>query len=305
MLAALGLSGPLLVAMAVAALSAMSFFVVFGAGQFNVSQPGFLAIGAYAVAMTTTHGGSPVWGVLIGLAVSAPAGALLVAVAKKLSGVYLAIATLAFVEVIQEVITLTPWFNGPLGIYGIPVLVTPLSAWLVVAAVALFLHQFMRSRIGMEMTLLREDVILAKGAGANELRIRLVTGALSASIAAVAGAMTALSTSYISPDEFGFGVLIATMSFVIIGGSERYWGGIVGAVALTILPEVTRVASDYRPLMSGALLLFVVLLAPEGIAGAGIRLRVAYRKRRRGHRTGGDADSVAPSAGQNPSAVRR
>lgn len=280
MLTAIGVYDPTVIAMAVAAMSGLSFYAVFGAGQFNVSQPGFMAIGAYAVGMCSSHGQSLLLGVAIGIAGSIPLSLLLVLVTQRLSGVYLAIATLAFVEVVQQVITLTPALKGPLGIYGIPLTLTPQRAWLIVIAVAAGFFALMRSRIGLEMMLLREDVIVARGAGVNDLRIKLFCAGLSAALAAVAGAMTALSTSYISPDEFSFALLISTMSAVIIGGSERYWGAIIGGIVLTELPELTRVESAYRPLMTGGVLLAVILLAPEGIAGAGIRLRAMLSRRR-------------------------
>lgn len=279
MLQVLGLSEPLLLGMAVAAVSALSFFVVFGAGQFNVSTPGFVAVGAYSSGLASLHGIPLPLGVAIGLVISAPLSLALVLVTQRLSGVYLAIATLAFVELVGEIIILTPSLQGPLGIYGIPISVTAASAWLIVFALGVLFYRLARSRLGMEMVLLREDVIVARGAGVNDLRVKVFAAVLSACVASLAGAMTALSTSYISPDEFGFPLLIAIMTAVIVGGSERYWGAVVGAVILTELPELSRVGSDYRPFLSGAILLAAILLAPEGIAGAVIRGGTRLRRR--------------------------
>jgi len=279
MLSFLGVNDPVLLGMAVAAVSALSFFAVFGAGQFNVSQPGFVAVGAYSVGLTTTNHMPIFVGVLIGLAISLPLAAFLVLVTQRLSGVYLAIATLAFVELVQEIIILTPALKGPLGIYGIPLALSPTSAWLIVVAVCLVFAQLMRSRIGLAMVLLREDVIVARGAGVNDRRLKVFTACLSATLASAAGAMTALSTSYISPDEFSFALLIAIMTAVIVGGSERYWGAVIGAVIMTDLPELTRAASDYRPFMTGGILLVAILLAPEGIAGVVLRGRPRLARR--------------------------
>lgn len=296
MLNAIGLNDPLVVAMAVAAISALSFFIIFGAGQFNVSQPAFIAIGAYAVAMACTHGLSLWLGVLIGLLISIPISILLALATHRLSGVYLAIATLAFVELVEQVINLIPSLNGALGIYGIPLKLSPLYAWLIVLVVCVLLHRLMRSRIGLEMLLLREDIIVARGAGVSDLRLKLLCAVLSACLACVAGAMTALSTSYITPNEFGFTLLISIMTYVIIGGSERYWGSVIGAVLLMYLVGISSAFSDYIPFVSGGILLIVILLAPEGIAGVGIRLGVMIRRRTgRGTRTSPRANAVVES----------
>jgi branched-chain amino acid transport system permease protein len=288
----LGLNEPLVAAMAISAVAALAFYVVFAAGQFNVAQPGFMAIGAYAVALTTTSGDGIVLGMVVGLLASTAAGLLITGVTIRLSGVYLAMATLAFVQMVVQVINITPALKGPLGIYGIPRSLGPWTAWAMVIGIAIVVHRVMRSRLGYEMRILREDPVSARGIGIDDVKVKLVVGGLSGALAGLAGGMQAITTSYISPDEFGFALLILILSFAIVGGTDRYWGAIVGAIVLTALPEYTRDFQEYRLIFSGAVVLLVVVLFPEGIAGAIVRAADAVR--RRGAREGAGAEGREP-----------
>jgi branched-chain amino acid transport system permease protein len=277
----LGINEPLLAGIAISIVAALSFYLVFAAGQFNVAQPGFMAIGAYAVGLTVTSGHPALVGALIGVVVSAVVAAALTALTVRLSGVYLAMATLAFVEMVEQTINITPALRGSMGIYGIPLALNAFECWLVAALVALVIHRLMDTRLGYEMRILREDPVVARGIGVDDTRVKMTTGILSAVVAAIAGGMKALTTSYISSGEFTFGLLILILSFAIVGGTERYWGTIIGAVILTALPEYTRELQQYRMILSGLIILGVVVLFPEGIAGALVRLGEHLRRERR------------------------
>ncbi len=300
----LGLSGPLMTGVAIAAIGALAFYIAFAAGQFNVSQAGFVSIGAYSVAMTTTSGSRSIWlGLVIGIAISMVLAAGLSALTRKLSGVYLAMATLAFVQLVQQTIYITPALNGSLGIYGIPLSLTWIHCWIILAIVAFFVHRIMNSRIGYEMRILREDPVAARGVGVNEIKVRIFSGVASAAIGALAGTMQALTTSYISPEEFGFGLLIQLMSYAIVGGTDRYWGPILGAVVLVMLPEYTRALYQYRMVFSGLVILGVVVAFPEGVAGGLLRLNQRFRSRFWPSRplvADGVSDLPQPDASRNP-----
>ena len=282
MLNAIGLNEPVVIGIAIAAIAALSFYLVFAAGQFNVAQPGFMAIGAYAVGLTVTSGRPMLLGMLIGILLSAAVGAVLTALTVRLSGVYLAMATLAFVEMVEQVITITPTLNGPMGVYGIPLTLNALQCWLILGVIAFVIHRLMATRLGYEMRILREDPVVARGIGIDDVRVKLMTGVVSAAVAALAGGMKALTTSYISPGEFTFGILILILSFAVVGGTERYWGPILGAIILTALPEYTRELQQYRMVFSGLIILVIVVLFPEGIVGGVLRLldRLGVRKKR-------------------------
>lgn len=277
---ALGISEPLLIGIIIASIAALGFYIAFAAGQLNVSQAGFMAIGAYAVATATTNEYPIFLGVVAGIAISLVLGAVLSAVTSRLSGVYLAIATLAFVTVVQQTIYITPFLKGPMGIYGIPLTLDAFKSVLILSVVGFLVWRMMASRVGYEMRILREDPIVARGVGVNEIRIRIFSGAGSAVLASIAGNMLALSTSYISPEEFGFQRLIDILSFGVVGGTDRFWGPIVGATFLTLLPEYTRWLQEYRMVLTGAIIVGVVVLFPEGIAGGVTRLWDRLRPKR-------------------------
>ncbi len=307
----LGLTGPLLIGVAIAAVASLAFYLAFAAGQFNVSQAGFMAIGAYAVAMATTGGQPALLGIAVGMAISVVVGAALTAMTRKLSGVYLAMATLAFVQVVEQAIYVSPALSGPQGIYGIPLSMNAMQSWAILLAVAVVIQRTMRARIGYEMRILREDPIVARGIGINESRVRLFSGIASALVASLAGGMRALTTSYISPDEFSFGLLIQIMSFAVVGGTDRFWGPILGAVGLTLLPEYTRGLQEYRMVFTGVIILLVIVLFPEGIAGGFLRLRqrVAARRARTGATAaGGDMPATGavwkPATAESPTGKR-
>lgn len=275
----LGLSDPLLIGISTAAVASLAFYVAFAAGLFNVAQASFMAIGAYSVAMATTGGQPTSLGVVCGVLISAAFGGALSLITLKLSGVYLAIATLAFVQVVEQVIYLTPALNGPLGIYGIPLSLNATECVLILAVVAYFVSRLMKSQVGYEMRILREDPIVARGIGVDERQIRLFTGITSAVLASIAGMMKALTTSYISPEEFSFGLLIQILSFAVVGGTDRFWGPIVGTVVLIMLPEYTRIFQEYRMVLTGAIIVLVIVLFPEGIAGGVLRVVDIARRR--------------------------
>jgi branched-chain amino acid transport system permease protein len=269
---ALGLSEPLLVGIAVYSLAGLAFYVTFAAGQFNVSQAGFMAIGAYAVAISTTNGFGIALGAVTGIILSGVLGWLLSAITMRISGVYLSIATLAFVQIVQQSIYITPALNGALGIYGIPLALNAVECWIILIVVSSLMYRMMRSRFGYAMRIVREDPVVANGIGVDQGQVRLVTGCLSGVIASIAGSMQALTTSYISPDEFGFGLLVQIMSFGIVGGTDRLWGPILGAAVLITLPEYTRTFADYRMVFTGIIIVGVVVSFPEGLVGPVLRL---------------------------------
>jgi len=264
--------------MSTAAVASLAFYVAFAAGQFNLAQAGFMAIGAYSVAVATTGGQNVMLGVTVGILASAILGGLLSLITSRLAGVYLAIATLSFVQVVEQVIYLTPALNGPMGIYGIPLVLGATECVLLLGVIAFLISLLMRSQIGYEMRILREDPVVARGVGVNETRIRVFSGVATAVIAAIAGTMKALTTSYISPDEFSFGLLIQILSFAVIGGTDRFWGPIVGTAVLVMLPEYTRAFQEYRMVLTGVIIVGVIVLFPEGIAGALLRVHQISRK---------------------------
>ena len=262
------------------AVAGISFYLVYAAGQFNVTQVAFMMIGGYSAALLTKVQVPWIVALLAALIASAVVAALVTGLTRRLNGVYLAMATLAFVVVVQQIAVITPAFGGASGLFLIPLTINLGTAAIILVIVALVAFLISRSRLGYEMRTTREDAVSARALGIRVPSLRLSTGIISALVACVAGSMLVMSTGYAVPTEFGFPRLINVLAITIVGGTGRWWGPILGAAVLTILPELTRSADQWREVISGVLILAIITLFPDGLSGLVMRLVDWIRKRR-------------------------
>ena len=270
---------------------ALSVYATLMVGQFSLAQVGFWSIGAYSVGMLTTLFGVPLAlalvmaGLLCGVI-----GILLGYPCLRIRGIYLTLATVAFSEVVRVFFHNFEYFvqiggikagpAGPQGFRGINVL----TGWSeILVAVFLVVGVFawiQRSRLGLSANAVREDETAALCAGINIVAVKVGMFSLGAVVAGVGGGLYATYVSYISSDNFGFHLALISIFFVAVGGTERFIGPVVGALLLTALPEVLRVAGDYRMIVYGLIVLAVMVLCPRGLADE-VRARVAKAKARR------------------------
>jgi len=199
----------------------------------------------------------------------------------RLSGVYLAMATLAFGEVVRiAIINTDDLTGGALGLNGIP----PLTQWwhvLGALVVVLFvLARLRRSRIGRAFEAIKEDETAAGLMGIAVDGHKMLAFALGAAIAGLAGALNAHLTFFIGPQEFGFDRGVEILTMTILGGVNSLFGPVVGAVIVTLLPELLRGLKDYRAVFNGLILVVIVLFLPKGLWNpAWLRRRPAPRPR--------------------------
>jgi branched-chain amino acid transport system permease protein len=193
---------------------------------------------------------------------------------------YVAIATLGIGEMVNQIIL--NWesvTNGPLGIANIapPTLlglqaITPRATyWYALALLlvaALFQWRLVRSHLGRTWRALRDDDVAAQTFGINLNRYKALAFAASAGVAGASGAFTAHLYSYISPETFTSNIGILALTMAILGGMGNMLGAVLGAVALTALPELFRGLADYRYLLYGIVLLLLVRFRPQGLLGA-------------------------------------
>ena len=263
------------------AMLALSLTLVAGtAGQISLGHAALLAIGGYASALLAIDLGMPVLASIpaAGL-VTAVVGTLLVFPAFGLRGHYIAIATLAIGEIVSLVIlnweSLT---RGPIGITGIPPLAidsyqlysAPDVYWLTFAALvglALLQQRLLRSPIGRTLRAIRDDDVAARAYGINPNRYKALAFAFGGFVAGISGAITAHLYSYINFETFTSQISVLALTMVILGGLGNVFGAVVGAVALVGLPEIFRVASDYRMLIIGLVLLLLIRFRPQGLFG--------------------------------------
>lgn len=261
-------------------------------GQYSIAQGAFMGVGAYTAAVLTTKFGVPGYATLpVSIAVAAACGILLGIPSLRLSGHFLAITTIAF-QVIASLI-FSQWYsvtNGQIGIDQIPSMlpapvteaVSPqianyyLALVLCVLAIAL-VRQLLGSRLGRVWLSIQGDELLAKSLGLNTTRSKLAAFALSAAYGGAAGAMLAQYMGNTHPAEFTLSISITLLAMVLIGGRRAIYGAALGAVILTVLPEILRSSDELRLIIYGLMIIIVCKFAPFGLLGGEIARRSQAR----------------------------
>jgi len=246
---------------------ALSQAIVFRAGTFSVATSGFAALGAYCTAILTVKAGwHPAMGVLCGTLLGLFAGLLLSAPLARLRGVYQAIASLAFVEILVALILFfEDLTGGPLGFHNIPRAVTPWILFFAMVATMALLIVLSKGGIGRAFDAMRQDTPVAASLGVNPTKYHVLSFALSGAIAGLFGGLDALRNFSLDAHQFGFSILIATLSAVVLGGRRAVWGPLVGVTILVLLPEIFRPLAQYRQAVYGLLLVLVMAFLPFGV----------------------------------------
>lgn len=253
-------------ALGVNGLLALSMYVVLAVGQLSLGQAAFMGLGAYSSALLTLKLGLPFWAVLPLSCVAPVLFALLIGVPTlRLSGVYLAIATIGLGEVLRAVYLNVDLFGGALGLSGIPERGQTWMIYSLLGAAIAALWLVGRSGIGRAMEAMREDETAAQVMGVNLARYRMGALLASAVLAGIAGCLNAHVSSFIGPGEYGFEPAVTILSFALLGGIGTPLAPVLGAAILTVLPEALRGLSDLRLVLNGAIIVVAVLFLPGGI----------------------------------------
>lgn len=247
---------------------ALSLALPVSAGLLSLGQGGFMAIGAYASAMLTGWYGVP-------FPLALAAGGLLAAVAGlavgfpalRIKGVYLLILTMGFGEIVRIFFLNFEPTGAAAGFSGIRQATTLVGVTVTVSVLLLFFFQIRRSRIGRALEALREDELAAEVMGIDLTRLKLAAFGVGAFIAGVGGALYAHYALFIDSAQFGFHRSAEIFIIVLLGGMGSFWGAVVGAVAVTLLPEALRVIQDWRMTFFGTLLVAMMIWRPWGLIG--------------------------------------
>jgi branched-chain amino acid transport system ATP-binding protein len=271
-------------------------------GQVSFGHVGFYAIGAYAVAVLMVAAKWSFWLALPAAALLAGlVGALLALPALRVKGPYLAMVTIAFGFIVENIAVewraVTGGQNGIMGAMqprlgdaamgerGIAI------ASLLLAAVAtLGFWRLARSRWGAAMRAVRDAETAAESIGLNPVGIKTAAFVISAMCAGIAGALFASLSGFVTPSTFAFSQSILFVLAVIIGGAGSVAGPLVGAAIVVLLPEALAGLAEYRLLFFGALLLVVLWIAPDGVVGAASR----FLSRRKSQRISQEKIAFAP-----------
>jgi len=250
------------------------------AGQFALANAAMFGIGAYGTALLQVRLGLPyaaaapggaVLAMLIGTAITLPA--------LRLSGIYLALSTLAFAMFSQWV--LLHWNSVTFGAGGFAVPHLDLSplpigpdigiyylSWAVSLALVVFAWSLMRSRIGRAFVAVRDGEIAAQALGINLLRTKALAFAISGFYAGAAGALYAPLLGYVSPEGFDLFQMIIQKSMIVVGGMGSVVGSVIGAIVMVAVLEILREFKSTQEIVFGGLLIAFVVWRPRGIVAA-------------------------------------
>jgi branched-chain amino acid transport system permease protein len=248
-------------------------------GQISLCHASFMAIGAYTTALLMTRAGlSYLVALPLGTVTAALLGAGLGFPARRLSGLYLALVTLGFLEIVQITIEEFPDLTG--GIRGLSVsrpyvlgfhLKSDASVYYFVLAMTVSAvvvgANLQRSRFGRAFDAIRQNTFAAQSLGIPLGQIKLLAFSVAAGFAGLAGGMFTIVVGFIDPTEFGISASLRHITFIVVGGLGSIVGSILGAVALTALPEFLRGAKEYSDLVYGGILLGTLLFMPRGLKG--------------------------------------
>jgi branched-chain amino acid transport system permease protein len=256
---------------------ALSQYLVLRAGVFSVATAGLAAIGAYTAGLSALRLGlPPVVGLLAALLAGAVASAILSIPLARLRGVFQAIATLAFVQIVLSIaLWATPLTGGATGLNGIPKTVGTGHLVVLLAVVLYVLASLGRSGLGRAFDAIRQDETVAVSLGVSVVRHHALAFALSGGIAGLIGGLMAYHNYSVVPEDFGFAMLVSVLAYVVLGGRQAVAGPVVGAVILTALPELARPLADNRLIVHGALLMLAITYLPQGIVDS---LRATWRR---------------------------
>lgn len=247
------------------------------AGQISLGHAGFLGLGAYASAILTSNfGWPPLFAMLLGAIL---VGVIAFAVARpilRLKGHYLAMATLGLGIIISIVINTEATVTGgpdgmsvpPFTLLGTEIYSEP--AWFALGGVGLLISvwialNIIQSPIGRALRSVHGSETAAQVSGVDTARYKVLVFVISAVLASLAGSMGAHYGGFITPSDVGFFRSIELMTMVVLGGMASTFGAVVGAVLLTILPNLLTWFSDYEHMIYGLVLMLTMIFMPKGL----------------------------------------
>ncbi len=237
-------------------------------GQLSMGHAGFMSLGAYTSAILTIHTGLPFGLTLLaGALVAAAFGVIIGIPSLRLEGDYLAIVTIGFAEIVRVFFLNFEPGGKAVGLAGIPQLTTFTTVFLIMIVVIYLNITLLKSHTGKALYSIRENEIAAQACGVNTTRLKILAFAMGAFLGGLGGGLYANYMYYINPGEFGFMKSIEILNMVVLGGMGSIPGTMLGAIILTIAPELLRVVADYRLLFYGALLVILMIFRPNGLLG--------------------------------------
>lgn len=267
-------------------------------GELSLGHAGFMSVGAFTGIVVSTSLAGAIPNAPLRLAVSMLAAGLFAGIAGlivgvpvlRLKGDYLAIVTLAFGEIIKNLINVlyigfdenglhvsilsqsftlaeggSMIISGPMGVSGVQKLSSFTAGVLLILVTLFIVLNLINSRTGRAVMAVRDNKIAAESIGLSVTRCKLLTFVISAVFAGMAGTLYAMNFSTVTAAKFDFNTSILILVFVVLGGLGNIWGSIIAAALLTVLPELLRSMNDYRMLIYAVLLIAMMLFNNSGL----------------------------------------
>lgn len=237
-------------------------------GQFSIGHAGFMAVGAYLGAVMTVKFSLPlIVAILAGAAAAGLLGFVIGLPTLRLSGDYLAIATLGLGEIIRITILNIPYVGGASGFMGIPKLTDFTWAFFIMLFTLFFIKNFVNSTHGRACISIRENEIAAEAMGVNTTKYKVLAFTIGAAFAGVAGALFSHYTYIAHPASFTFMKSFDILTMVVLGGLGSMSGSIIGAIFLTWISAVTADWPELRMIVYSVVLIILMLFRPQGLLG--------------------------------------
>lgn len=257
-------------------LLALSLFLTLSCGLISLASAGQMAVGAYTSALLTSAVGWPFWLALpVGVLTAGLVALLLGIPILRLSGVYLAIATIGFVAIVQVFLLNWPPGGEGQGLTNIPQDTSTMLIYAALISVLFLLWRLDSSWVGRTLAAIRQDEPAARSLGINTTRYKLAIFVVSGMIAGLVGVLYAHLNYFIEPPDFDFGHALDALTYVVVGGSFSVLGAPLGAALLTILPNLLQFLQERRGIADGVILLLIILFLPNGLVDIPRRLRRA------------------------------
>ncbi len=255
--------------------------VVMGyAGQVNLGQAGFMAVGGYTAGyLAIQYDIEPLLGIGAGMLLAILCALVLAVVTVRLRGLYLALATLAFGLLVDSfAVGLIDITGGPSGLVGIPGFSignldfdTPIRMYYLVLAIDVALVALLSgalgSGFGRALQAIRTDPLAAAALGIPVVRLKVAALAISAGLGGLSGALYAHFFHFLSPEMVGTGRSLELVAMLVVGGEGTLVGPVVGSILLTLLPTISQPLSLYKTFGTGVLLVMFFLFIPQGLFG--------------------------------------
>ena len=267
-------------------------------GQVSIGHAAFLAIGAYAEMVLQGYGWPFIFSAPAGMLMAGAAGIMIGLPALRLTGIYLAIATMSFGFIVEEVLARWEHVTGGNAGRAVPSLKLVFDklegdlpfyylCLLLVAVIVWLCSNLLRSPTGRAFIAIRDSEVSAQSMGVNLAQYKTKSFAISAAITGLAGALYAHQIKFISPEQFTLAQSIEMLMMLIIGGMGSLHGAVFGAVFIIALPELITIAKDYLPaavsqqtglksVVFGVLIVLFVLFEPMGIYGRWLKIRTYF-----------------------------